>query len=102
MLKQHEFYVYHQGATVLARRHREDPVVAEALESPQAAYDKVQSILNPAGLSAESIDPRLGFLAPAFQAQISERSREYVEAAYARAASEVATPAPKANRRTAR
>ena len=80
----HEFYVYYQGATVFARRRSEPPVVAEECESPQAAHDRVQAIVNPEGKDHKAFGPR-GFNEDSFVLGISERCREYVEAAYAKA-----------------
>lgn len=79
----HEFYVYHDGADVFARRGSEPPVLAETCESPQAAHDKVQEVVNPTGRPHDKWGPR-GFHEEAFQAAISGNCKEYVEAAYAK------------------
>lgn len=81
MLKQHEYYVYYQGNLVMARRKAEAPVVAEECASPQAAHDKVQSIVNPDGVHPTKVGP-MGFNEPAWQAAISGKCKAYVEAAY--------------------
>lgn len=89
MLKQHAFYVYYEGNKVMARRGLERPVVAETLKTPQDAYDKVQSIINPAGRAAESfaevdsLGRKMGYHSKEFQQAISGNCKSYVEKAYA-------------------
>lgn len=80
----HKHYVYHQEERVYARRGNEEPVLAETLESPQAAFLKVDSIVNPDGHGHARFGPE-GFHHEDFQSKISERCRDYVEAAYAKA-----------------
>lgn len=91
MLKQHEYYVYYQGNLVMARRKAEAPVVAEECASPQAAHDKVQSVVNPHARPASyyrrhdksgQVQSDLGYHDPAFQGAISDNCKAYVEAAY--------------------
>lgn len=83
-LTQHEFYVYYDGSDVFARRRAEPPVLAETLDSPQAAHDRVQEIVNPDGKSPYSFGAK-GFHEEAFQRAISDNCRAYVEEAYGRA-----------------
>lgn len=92
MLKQHRYYVYHDGATVFARMEDKAPVVIAECASPQAAADKVQSIINPLKLKHEDLhkgdlekgtaDWR-GFRHPDFQNAISGNCEKAVKAAYA-------------------
>lgn len=105
-LKQHEFYVYHDGANVMARRGTLAPVVAktfpsrkakdsngkEAEMSAQDAHDFVQTIVNPKGLAhdhpslkveAEGYPGKTGFHHPSFQQAISGNCEAFVKAAYA-------------------
>lgn len=108
MLSQHRYYVYYEGCRVYARMDQCERVLVEECESPQAAHDKVQSIINPSGRPAQSfweeravVDEHgkpifddkgkpimtkvnVGFHAKEFQDAISENCREVVEAAYAR------------------
>lgn len=79
----HEFYVYHDGCDVLARKAGAVAIVAETFDTPQEAADKVQSIVNPDNKHHHQIGPR-GFLEVSFQKQISARCQAYVEAAYAK------------------
>jgi hypothetical protein len=84
--KDHEFYAYHDGPKVYARWGNRKPVVAETLDSPQAAHDRVQEIVNPDGLRHD--DRKLGnqgFNHPDFQAGLSARCEAFVRAAYGRA-----------------
>lgn len=83
MLKQHEFYVYYEENRVYARMGEHKPVIAEIMETPQAAHDKVQSVVNPKGLPSAQIGPK-GFNEDSFQKAISDNCRAYVEAAYAK------------------
>lgn len=87
-LKQHRFYVYYSGADVLAREGDRDPIVAETLDSPQDAHDRVQSIVNPEGRRPADFGP-LGFNDPAFQDAISGNCEEYVRRAYSAAGVEL-------------
>ncbi len=84
MLKQHQFYVYHDGPSVFARMGAKAAVLAETCASPQAAYDRVQSVVNPLGKRHD--DPAFegrGFHHPAFQSAISANCEAFVKAAYA-------------------
>ena len=84
MLKQHQFYVYHQENRVYARRGKEEPVLLEACDTPQAAADLVQSIVNPTFVSERHpAFAGMGYVHPAFQAKISDNCRAAVETAYA-------------------
>lgn len=96
MLKQHNYYVYHDGSTVFARKEDFAPVVAKECASPQEAHDYVQSVINPAGKRPQDfreckIDPKtgkpdptkpLGFLSKEFQDAISPNCEKVVRAAY--------------------
>lgn len=108
-LKQHEFYVYHTGEKVYARRRDEAPVLAETLKTPQEAAAKVQSVVNPANVHhsaydkfetrrvkavnpetgiEEEVDAQvnvgLGYNDPDFQGRISANCEKYVNEAYAK------------------
>lgn len=86
MLTEHEFYVYHSGEKVYARRGKEPPVLAKTCDTPQDAADLVQAVVNPLGMRHD--DKRLegrGFHHAGFQASISPNCQEFVEAAYATA-----------------
>jgi hypothetical protein len=100
-LTQHEFYIYHDGSDVYARRRDEPPVLAESFDTPQQAYERVQEIINAeGGQPAKDQDGRSytiysyhrfgiqGFHDPRFQATISDNCRAYVEEAYGRAAAD--------------
>ena len=50
-LSQHEFYVYHEGAIVYARRREEDRVVVKECATPHEAYKFVQTVVNPNNLT---------------------------------------------------
>lgn len=88
MLKQHAFYVYHDGNKVMARMGDNAPIVAETLDTAQAAYDKVQSIINPTGRAPDSFaetnaaGQKMGFLSKEYQDAISPNCEAYVKAAY--------------------
>lgn len=99
MLKQHQFYVYYDGANVMARWADRQPVVAKTFPkrlvkdskgiesdvSAQDAHDFVQTVVNPTGIKHDH--PTLegkGFHAPAFQDQISANCEAFVKAAYAK------------------
>ncbi|MEZ0263017.1 MAG: hypothetical protein ACAH80_18575 [Alphaproteobacteria bacterium] len=94
-LKQHKFYVYHDGAKIFARMDDLDPVLVEECKggglddegqpkSPaQEAHDKVMTILNPKGLKHTRFGPR-GFLEDSFQKDISKHCEATVTAAYAK------------------
>lgn len=96
MLKQHQYYVYHEAEKIYARRGEDERVLAETAANPQEAYRKVQKIVNPKGLSAGDLDEEqtdkdgnvltvnVGFHQKEFQAAISDNCREYVVAAYAK------------------
>lgn len=81
MLKQHQFYVYHEGSIVYARMENRDPVIIETSASPQAAADKVQSIVNPQGRKAVDYGDE-GFLSKTFQEQVSANCEKAVREAY--------------------
>lgn len=93
MLKEHQFYVYHDGPNVMARSGNAKPVVARVCKSPQAAHDVVQEVVNPEGRDAKFyrvmkdgvVVSDLGFLDPRFQAAISKNCEAFVKAAYAKA-----------------
>lgn len=88
MLKQHEFYVYHDENRVMARMGEQAPVVAETLETPQAAHDKAQAIINPTGKAAadfkeiDTLGREKGFHSAEFQDAISGNCEAYVKTAY--------------------
>lgn len=81
MLKNHEFYVYHEGSTVFARAGNRSPVILQTFDTPQEAHDKVQSIINPTNKQHQDFGPD-GFLSEEFQLSISDNCRAAVEAAY--------------------
>jgi hypothetical protein len=80
----HEYYIYHDGCDVFARRRLEAPVLTETFGTEQQAHDRVQAIINPDKKRHEDYGPR-GFNSPDFQSQISARCKLYVESAYANA-----------------
>lgn len=82
MLRQHNFYVYHEGDTIYARMMDRSPVIVEKAKSVQEAYDKVQQIVNPKGLQASYFGPE-GFLSDKFQREISTNCEKIVREAYA-------------------
>lgn len=94
MLSQHEFYVYHQAEIVYGRMGDRERVVIEVCESPQAAYEKVQSIINPENLPAshfkeERTDKNgvtqiveVGYHSKEFQDKISQNCESVVKTAY--------------------
>lgn len=109
-LKEHQFYVYHQGEKVFARRRNEEPVLSETLASPQAAHDFIQKVVNPTGIHHSKYDKfetrrvkvkneetgaeeeqevevnvGKGYNDPEFQASISANCEKYVNEAYAKA-----------------
>lgn len=108
MLKQHDYYVYHEGKRVYGRRFAEERVLIEECETPQAAHDLVQQIINPSGRPASSFNAlrplrdaegkivrddkgdvvkeivNVGYHAAEFQNQISDNCRAVVDAAYAK------------------
>lgn len=107
-LKQHRYYVYHEENRVMARMEDLPPVVAEECDTPQAAHDKVQSVVNPQGLKHDDpslcrvtsetfvcpetgeekereVKTQMGFLHPDFQYAISDNCKDYVVAAYKKA-----------------
>lgn len=84
----HRYYVYCSGASVFARFENQEPKLVETCSDPQAAYDKVQSIVNPSGAEHTAfaeVDENgnaLGFLSEEFQSQISSNCESVVKAAY--------------------
>lgn len=88
MLNQHQYYVYHEENRVMARMGDNEPVVAETLDTAQAAEMKVQTIVNPEGKKPDDFAEvnaaghKLGFLSKEFQDAISPNCEAYVKAAY--------------------
>lgn len=88
MLRQHQFYVYHDENRVMARMGVKEPVVAETMQTAQEAHDRVQQIINPTGRTADSFeekdayDLKKGFDSFEFQAAISGNCEAYVKDAY--------------------
>lgn len=85
MPKKHKYYVYHDGETVFARMDDLEPVILEKCETPQAAYGRVQSIINPENHRHDEYGEK-GFNAEAFQSAISRHCETAVKAAYAQKA----------------
>lgn len=87
-LRQHEFYVYHDGETVFARMRDISPVVVKKHETTDAAALYVHSIVNPKRLRPDDFTETnkhgvpLGLNSPAFQAAISDNCKATVIEAY--------------------
>lgn len=87
MLKQHEFYVYYEGASVFARAGKHERVLMAELKTPQEAHDLVQTIVNPDGhnhlnFSQPDAKGNTGFHHESFQGAISKNCEAAVRKAY--------------------
>jgi hypothetical protein len=95
MLKQHEYYVYHDATTVFARMRELAPVVIKECASTDEAALLVETIVNPRRMRPDDFTETrknhkgdtvaLGLLSKGFQDQISKNCKAAVEAAYATA-----------------
>lgn len=88
MLSKHAYYIYHEGQNVHARMGERERVLVEKCKTPEAAFEKVQSIINPTGRTADSfaevdkLGRQLGYLSAEFQNAISKNCEKFVKAAY--------------------
>lgn len=87
-LKQHKYYVYHEGPIVYARMDDLERVEVQTCVDAQAAHDKVQSIVNPTMRSFDSFQEvdklgrKMGFHSKEYQDAISDNCEATVKAAY--------------------